>query len=137
MLNDTVLTVTVEEGGPAGRAGMLAGDKIITVDGKPVSGKGMANGAIVGLIRGPEGTTVHLEVKRYKEPEVLEFDVKRGKIPIGSVEASFMLDEQTGYIKINRFAATTHSEFVLAAVALRAQGDRKSVVKGKSLTGGV
>src|SRR3546814_4368652 len=82
----------------------------------------MANGAIVGLIRGPEGTTVHLEVKRYKEPEVLEFDVKRGKIPIGSVEASFMLDEQTGYIKINRFAATTHSEFVLAAGALREQG---------------
>src|SRR3546814_17500025 len=96
MLNDTVLTVTVEEEGPAGRAGMLAGDKIITVDGKPVSGKGMANGAIVGLIRGPEGTTVHLEVKRYKEPEVLEFDVTRGKIPIGSVEASFMLDEKHG-----------------------------------------
>src|SRR3546814_21005943 len=102
MLNDTVLTVTVEEEGPAGRAGMLAGDKIITVDGKPVSGKEMANGAIVGLIRGPEGTTVHLEVKRYKEPEVLDFAVHRGKIPIGSVAASFLLDEQTGSIYISR-----------------------------------
>src|SRR3546814_13266976 len=71
MLNDTVLTVTVEEEGPAGRAGMLAGDKIITVDGKPVSGKGMANGAIVGLIRGPEGTTVHLDRKSFvKEKRV-------------------------------------------------------------------
>ncbi|HEY9560180.1 MAG TPA: S41 family peptidase [Anseongella sp.] len=136
MLNDTVLTVTVEEEGPAGRAGMLAGDKIITVDGKPVSGKGMANGAIVGLIRGPEGTTVHLEVKRYKEPEVLEFDVKRGKIPIGSVEASFMLDEQTGYIKINRFAATTHSEFVLAAGALREQGMTNLVLDLRNNGGG-
>src|SRR3546814_3807473 len=136
MLNDTVLTVTVEEEGPAGRAGMLAGDKIITVDGKPVSGKGMANGAIVGLIRGPEGTTVHLEVKRYKEPEVLEFDVKRGKIPIGSVEASFMLDEQTGYIKINSFAANTHREFVLAAGALREQGMTNLVLDLRNNGGG-
>src|SRR3546814_19483702 len=77
-----------------------------------------------------------LEVKRYKEPEVLEFDVKRGKIPIGSVEASFMLDEQTGYIKINRFAATTHSEFVLAAGALREQGMTNLVLDLRNTGGG-
>src|SRR3546814_13116378 len=115
MLNDTVLTVTVEEEGPAGRAGMLAGDKIITVGGTPVSGQGMANGAIVGLIRGPEGTTVHLGVKRYNEPEVLEFDLKRGMIPIGSVAAGFMRDGQTGNIKINRFEVPTPSEIELGA----------------------
>src|SRR3546814_9558142 len=77
-----------------------------------------------------------LEVKRYKEPEVLEFDVKRGKIPIGSVEASFMLDEQTGYIKINRFAATTHSEFVLAAGDLREQGMTNLVLDLRNNGGG-
>src|SRR3546814_15776632 len=99
MLNDTVLTVTVEEEGPAGRAGMLAGDKIITVDGKPASGKGMANGAIVGLIRGPEGTTVHLDVKRYKEQEVLALHVNRAPTPPGHVEASFMPDDPPGQLR--------------------------------------
>ncbi|TCS86782.1 S41A family C-terminal processing peptidase-3 [Anseongella ginsenosidimutans] len=136
MMNDTVLAVTVERDGPAEQAGIRPGDKIITVDGTTVSGEGMTNGSIVNLIRGPEGTSVRLEVKRYKTPDILEFDVKRGKIPINSVEVSFMLNEETGYIKVNRFAASTHSEFVLAAGELKDLGMINMVLDLRNNGGG-
>ncbi|MFS8617842.1 MAG: S41 family peptidase [Solitalea sp.] len=136
MMNDTVLTVLIAPGGPADQAGIQAGDKIIAIDGTPVSGQGMSSGSIVNLIRGPEGTTIQLEVLRYQTPDLLEFDVKRGKIPINSVEVSFMLNEHTGYIKVNRFAATTHSEFVLAAGELKDQGMQNLVLDLRNNGGG-
>lgn len=136
MMSDTVLTVTVEDGGPAQLAGIMAGDKILTVDGKAVSGEDLSSGSIVNLIRGPEGTSVSLTVKRYKTPAELEFDVKRGKIPVNSVEVNYMLNENTGYIKINRFAATTHSEFLLAAGELMEQGMENMVLDLRNNGGG-
>lgn len=137
MQDDTVLAIRVERGGPAAEAGIMAGDKILAVDGKVLSGVGMTNGSVVNLIRGPEGTSVHLEVKRYRNPEILEFEVRRGKVPINSVETSFMLNEDTGYIKINRFAASTHDEFTMAVGELQDEGMENMVLDLRSNGGGL
>ena len=107
VFRDTLMVVTTVPGGPSEKVGLRAGDRIIQVDAKVIANIGLKNTDVYDLLRGKKGTKVELKVKRKGEPNVLEFTVIRDKIPINSLDASYMLNENTGYIKLNKFSATT------------------------------
>lgn len=119
---DTITVIKTIENGPSARAGLIGGDRIITADGDSIFGGDLANGDLVDKLKGPIDTKVELEVYRRGEPELLKFTVKRDNIPIKSVDASYMLTEDLGYIKINRFAESTYKEFKRGLTKLRKKG---------------
>ena len=110
ILEDTLMVVTPLIGGPSEKVGIVAGDRIVTIDGDNVAGIGIKNSDVFKYLRGKKGTKVKLAVNR--KGQVLDFTVVRDKIPIHSVEAAYMADPKTAYIKITRFALTTHKEFL-------------------------
>ncbi len=112
MVDDTILVVSPISGGPSDKVGILANDKIISIEDSIVAGVNITFPEIVTKLRGERGTTVQVGVQRKGEKELLYFDIERDEIPINSVDIAYMLDEQTGYIKVNRFSATTHIEFM-------------------------
>ncbi len=111
---DTLLVTTTISGGPSEKVGLRAGDRIVEVDGKNIAGIGLKNSDVFDMLRGDKGTEVNLKILRRSEPDLLEFKIIRDKIPIFSLDASYMIDESTGYIKLNKFAATTNDEFETA-----------------------
>ena len=121
MYKDTVLVVSVVHDGPSYVAGMISGDKIIKADGEAVSGEGLSDSEIISRLRGESGSVVKLEIKRRNTGSPVHLEIKRGKIPISSVDASYMLDKETGYIKINRFSRNTFTEFKAAIKELKDQ----------------
>ncbi len=112
MIDDTILVVSTVSKGPSDKVGILAGDKIISIEDSIVAGVNISYSEIVAKLRGERGTTVNVGVQRKHENKLLYFDIERDEIPINSVDIAYMLDEQTGYIKVNRFSATTHIEFM-------------------------
>ena len=112
MVDDTILVVSPISGGPSDKVGILANDKIISIEDSIVAGVNITFPEIVTKLRGERGTTVQVGIQRKNEDKLLYFDVERDEIPINSVDIAYMLDEQTGYIKVNRFSATTHIEFM-------------------------
>lgn len=112
MVDDTILVVSPISGGPSDKVGIQANDKIITIEDSIVAGVDITFPEIVTKLRGERGTTVEVGIQRKGENELLYFDVERDEIPINSVDIAYMLDEKTGYIKVNRFSATTHIEFM-------------------------
>jgi carboxyl-terminal processing protease len=122
IFRDTIMVVTPISGGPSDKLGILAGDKIILIDDSLVAGNGINNRAVVRLLRGPKGTQVNVGIKRRSEKELIPFTITRGKIPIYSVDAAYMTDKTTGYIKINSFSATTLEEFDSCITMLKSQG---------------
>jgi len=116
---DTLLVTTTIAGGPSEKVGLRAGDRIVEVDGKNIAGIGLKNSDVFDMLRGDKGTEVNLKISRRTEPELLEFKIIRDKIPIFSLDASYMIDESTGYIKLNKFAATTNDEFEMAIKELK------------------
>lgn len=119
ILRDTLVVVTTIPGGPSEKVGLMPGDRIILIDGKPVAGIGLRNSDVMDRLRGEKGTRVQVQVRRRKESGLLRFTIVRDKIPIHSVNASYMLNEKTGYIKLNRFSATTTDEFFQAIRELK------------------
>lgn len=117
---DTVRVVSAIEGGPSEELGIMAGDKIITVDGENIAGIGIKNEDVVKHLKGPRGTKVSVDILRNKT--VIPFNITRGTIPINSVVTSQLLDNTTGYIKISRFARTTYEEFIAQMDRLKAEG---------------
>jgi C-terminal peptidase (prc) len=128
VFRDTLMVVTTVPGGPSEKVGIRAGDRIIQVDAKVITNIGLKNTDVYDLLRGKKGTKVELKVKRKGEPNVLEFTVIRDKIPINSLDASYMLNESTGYIKLNKFSATTTTEFIDAVKALKANNKLGNLV---------
>jgi carboxyl-terminal processing protease len=128
ILNDTIFVISPISGGPSERLGILAGDKIITVDGKNVAGIGITNEQVFSLLRGSKGTKVTVSILRRHVKKPLEFTIVRDKIPIFSIDASYMINSNTGYIKINRFAATTVDEFKAAVKTLKASNAENLVL---------
>lgn len=128
VFKDTLLVVTTVPGGPSEKVGLRAGDRIVQIDSKVVANIGLKNADVFDMLRGKKGTRVDLKVKRKGEPNLLDFTVIRDKIPINSLDASYMLDDNTGYIKLNKFAATTTSEFFEAIKALKASSKLNSLV---------
>ena len=121
IFKDTLLVTTTISGGPSEKVGLLAGDRIVEVDNKNIAGIGLKNSDVFKLLRGDKGTTVNLKVFRKNYPELLDFTIVRDKIPIYSLDASFMLNDNTGLIKLNNFSATTTEEFVTAIKDLKKQ----------------
>ena len=122
MLTDTLYVIQVISGGPSERVGLMAGDRIIMVDDTVIAGVKMKTNDVMRRLRGPKGTEVRVKVERSGRKGLLEFKIIRGKIPVHSLDAAYMVDSTTGYIRLNRFANTTDDEFREALTRLRGQG---------------
>jgi carboxyl-terminal processing protease len=134
VLNDTLLVVSPIVGGPSEALGILAGDKIVRINDS--SSVGITQEGVQKKLRGPKGSHVKVTIVRTGIKEKLEFDIVRDKIPIYTVDAFFMVDRQTGYINVNRFAATTHQEFMEALASLKASGMKRLVLDLRTNPGG-
>jgi len=134
--NDTIRVQNVIGNGPAERAGLIAGDKIVEVDGEPFVGKEVTNEEAMHRLKGPKDTKVRLGIIRYGEKSVRHFTVTRGEIPMKSVTASYMLDEATGYIKIKNFGENTYPELLIALAKLSQEGFNNLVIDLRNNTGG-
>jgi carboxyl-terminal processing protease len=132
--NDTVHVLYVIPGGPSDKAGIHIGDKIIKIDDSTLVNKGLFNDDIKKMIRGKEGSKVKLTVLRGSSMQ--NFDVVRGTIPLPSLDASYMIDATTGYIKLKRFAETTYHEFMQAMENLKKQGMQKLILDLRDNPGG-
>ncbi|MDR1120104.1 MAG: S41 family peptidase [Dysgonamonadaceae bacterium] len=136
MLTDTLYIAQVVAGGPSEKVGLLAGDRIITVDDTLIAGVKMKNTDIMKRLRGMKGTQVKIQVLRSGVSDLIEFRIIRDKIPIYSMEASYMANEETGYIRISRFAGTTREEFVKAFKDLQDQGMKHLILDLQGNGGG-
>ena len=136
MLTDTLYVIQVIPGGPSEKVGLVAGDRIIEVDDTLIAGVKMKNNEVMRRLRGVKGSRVRVKVQRGKSPELLEFKITRGKIPVYSLDAAYMADKQTGYIKLNRFAASSADEFKTALQKLEKQGMKNLILDLQSNGGG-
>ena len=133
---DTIHVQNVIKNGPAERTGLLAGDKIVSVDGKPFVGKIVTNQEAQRRLKGPKDTKVKVGVMRYGSKKVKEFVITRGDIPQKSIAATYMLDEKTGYVRIKSFGETTYPELLIALAQLSEQGFQNLVIDLRDNTGG-
>lgn len=133
---DTIHVQNVISNGPAERAGLLAGDKIVEVDGKPFVGKEVTNDVAVHKLKGEKDTKVQVGIMRYKEKTVRRITITRGEIPMKSVTATYMLDDDTGYIKIKNFGEKTYPELLIALATLSQEGFGNLVIDLRGNTGG-
>ncbi len=136
---DTVRIVAVIAGGPSEGMGVLAGDKIISVDDSTFVGKKMNNEKVMKTLRGPKGTKVKLGVLRAGEPEPLFFTITRGDIPVNSVDAKFIIEKngkKIGFVRVNKFGETTYKEFITALAELKTKGADRYIVDLRENSGG-
>lgn len=136
ILDDTVYIVNVIEGGPSEKAGLLAGDRIITVNDTLFSGTDLDNERVIKTLKGQRGTTVKVGIKRYGKPGLLEVEIIRGTIPVHSIDARFMVNATTGYVKLVRFSATTADEMKDALQELRGKGMKDLILDLRGNPGG-
>lgn len=122
MLTDTVYVIQVVSGGPSEKVGLMAGDRIVEVNDTVIAGVKISTPEVMKRLRGPKGSEVHVKVKRGEEPQLLDFTITRGKVPVYSIDAVYMADKETGYIKLNRFAASSTKEFKEALSSLSKKG---------------
>jgi len=133
---DTIHVQNVISNGPSERAGLLAGDKIVEIDGEPFVGKIVTTEEAMHRLKGEKDTKVRLGVIRYKEKTMRHFTVTRGEIPMKSVTATYMLDDETGYIKIKNFGEKTYPELLIALARLSQDGFSNLVIDLRGNTGG-
>ena len=133
---DTIHVQNVISNGPAERAGLLAGDKIVEVDGKPFVGKEVTNEVAMRALKGEKDTKVEVGVLRYKEKKVKRFTITRGEIPMKSITATYMLNDDTGYIKIKNWGEKTYPELLIALAKLAQEGFSNLVIDLRGNTGG-
>ena len=135
IVQDTITIISPIIGGPSERLGIQAGDKIVTINDSVAIG--MSRSEVPKRLRGKKGTIVNVDIKRAGEDELLPFEITRDKIPLNSVDASFIIDgTDIGFITTNRFSATTHSEIVKAARRLKSQGMKKLLLDLRGNPGG-
>jgi carboxyl-terminal processing protease len=128
ILEDTIFVINPVPGGPSEKVGIQAGDRIILIDGDNVAGKGIKNSDVFARLRGKKGTQVTVSVLRRSVKDLLDFTITRDKIPIYSLDASYMTDDKIGYIKLNRFSFTTMDEFESALASLKTAGMRDLIL---------
>ena len=133
---DTVHVQNVITNGPSEKAGLLAGDKIVSIDDQPFVGKVVTNEEAMHRLKGPKNTKVKLGIIRYGEKKVQYFTVTRGEIPIKSITAAYMLDDKTGYIRIKNFGENTYPELLVALAQLGQQGFQNLTIDLRGNTGG-
>ena len=132
--NDTAIVLSVIPGGPSEKAGLSAGDRILKVDDRVIAGKKTPQDSMVRMMKGPAGTKVTISVKR--AGQMIPFEITRGKIPVHSIDAAFMVNDTLGYIKLTKFSRTTYKEFEEAATKLLGQGMTSLIFDLRDNTGG-
>jgi carboxyl-terminal processing protease len=134
--NDTVMVVGVISGGPSEKVGIIPGDRIVSVDDSVFVGKGITNEKVFSKLRGEKGTSVRVGVHRASADEELKFDIVRGDIPLVSVNASYLIRPNIGYIKVDNFGRNTYNEFFTALMTLKRAGARGYIVDLRANSGG-
>ncbi len=137
ILRDSLMVVKTIDGGPSQKAGLQSGDRIIMVDGQPISGKELDGDKAQKLLKGKQGSQVRVAIVRPGETGVKEFNIERGSIPIESVNASFMVNDTVGYIRIDRFAERTYDEFLEATEKLEEAGCSSLILDLRGNGGGL
>ena len=136
IMNDTIMVISTVSGGPSEKQGIRAGDRIVTVDGKNVAGIGIQNDEVMKMLRGKKKTNVTIGIMRQGYPQITDYTVTRDVIPTYTLDIAYMVDPQTGYIKINQFGATTAREFSDAIEQLKKKGMSKMILDLRSNSGG-
>ena len=136
ILRDTIIVIEPISGGPSDKAGLLAGDRIVSINGEEVAGKGLSTNGVRSRLLGRKGTKVNINVFRRGEKNILDFTITRDKIPINSLDAAYMLDSETGYVRFNKFAATTDREFREALSSFRKENIRNIIIDLRRKGGG-
>ncbi len=134
VLDDTITVISAISNGPSDQLGIRSGDRIVKIDGE--SSVGFSEQDVVRSLRGPKGTKVTVGIQRPGNRQLLDFEITRDEIPIHTVDSSYMLDDKTGYIRVNRFAATTHEEFTRAMRDLRRDNMERLVLDLRGNPGG-
>jgi carboxyl-terminal processing protease len=137
LLTDTILVISTIPGGPSEKLGILPGDKIIYVNDSLVAGRQFSDEKIMGMLKGPRGTMVRVKVMRKDYKDLIPFDITRDKIPIHSVDATYMINDNMGFIRINNFAMNTYDEFMAALRELKGKGMTKLILDLRQNSGGV
>lgn len=137
MTDDTVAIINTIPNGPSEMVGILAGDRIVMVDDSLVAGVQMPSDDIVKMLKGPRNTVVKVSIYRKGNPGLIDFEITRDEIPIYSVDVAYMVNETTGYIKINQFAQTTYREFMEAIEKLKSKGVEKLILDLRRNGGGI
>ena len=133
---DTVRITNIIKGGPSEKVGLIAGDKIISIDGEPYVGKIVTNEETMHRLKGEGGTKVKLGILRNDSPKPLYFTIVRGDIPIKSIDATYMINKELGYIKIKSFGETTYAELLTSLAELETEGFRGLVIDLRGNGGG-
>ena len=136
IMNDTVRIVEVLSGGPSEKAGLIAGDKIVSVNDTSFTGSKVTNQEVFKKLRGIKGSSIKLGIKRSSSDKVLSYDLIRGDIPVNSIDAAYMVEKEIGYVKINKFARTTYDEFLQALVKLKNEGAERYILDLRGNGGG-
>ncbi len=136
ILDDSILVISPVPGGPSEKVGILAGDRIVTIDGENVAKIGITTTGVQTRLRGLKGTTVKVGIFRKGVKGINVYTITRDKIPVNSLDAAYMLDAENGYLKLNKFALTTDKEFLDAVNSLKAQGMKNIVIDLRGNSGG-
>ena len=132
--NDTIVVLNALTGGPSEKAGLMQGDRIVKVDERVVAGVKMPQDSMIRLMKGPKGTKVKITVNR--DGTIIPFDIIRDKIPVHCIDAAFMIDDVTGYVKLSKFTRTTYREFSEATSKLLDKGMKRLIFDLRDNTGG-
>lgn len=136
VIGDTVTVIEVVPGGPSEKVGILAGDRILKADSVDLTGKNATTENVFKHLRGKEGTTVNLTIKRSSSKKPLKYSVVRGAVPVNSVDSYYIIGDKIGYVKVSKFARETYNEFVTALRELQFKGARKYIVDLRGNSGG-
>jgi len=136
IVNDSITVIQPVPGGPSEKAGILAGDRIVVIEGQNVASKKIKDTEVLKRLKGPKGSVVKVEVFRKGSKKLLPFSLTRDVIPTYSIDINYMVDAEVGYIKLSRFAATTSKEFEAALAGLKSQGMKKLIVDLRGNSGG-
>ncbi|MDX9748314.1 MAG: S41 family peptidase [Paludibacter sp.] len=136
IFEDTILVVQTISGTPAEKVGVMPGDRIVYINNDLVAGVKFQNSDVVKRLRGPRGSVVEVKIHRRGVKELMLFKITRDKIPINSIDASYMIDKETGYIRINNFGSKTVQEYKEAFVKLRGQGMQNLILSLQGNGGG-
>jgi len=136
IFRDTILVIAPIIGGPSDKLGIMAGDKIVKIDGEDATGKKINNKYVMDHLRGKKGTTVDVSIKRGNRKELLDFTITRDKIPLTSIDATYMVADKIGYIKLTRFSKTSMKEFHESMAKLKEQGMKSLILDLRGNSGG-
>ena len=136
LLNDTVVVVEVIPGGPGAKAGLMTGDRIVSVNDTTIVGESITKGGAMKRLRGPKDSQVKLGIKRESSRKTLTFTVTRGNTPAATVDAYYMLDKNTGFVKVNQFGRNTYKEFIEAMKSLENEGAKRYMIDLRGNGGG-